>query len=193
MLEVFEHPECAEGWKAAYRGEPVDWDQLFDGYNATVDWPACEFYVPLTRAYPHAKVLLSVRDPERWYESVRNTIYGQGRRVREAIERGELDPADPIIATRMRVGRMVDEVVWKGRFQGRFEDRDYAIDVFNRHNEEVKRTVPADRLLVFDVKEGWEPLCRFLEVPVPQGKPFPHLNDSASFQEILHTTIARGS
>ena len=78
--------------------------------------------------------------------------------------------------------RMLDDVVWRGAFQGRFLDRPHAVAVFNRHNEEVRRVVPADRLLVFEVKQGWEPLCAFLGVPVPPGKPFPNLNDAAQFR-----------
>ena len=75
MTEVFAHPRHAEVWQAARRGEPVDWDALLGPYEATVDWPACTFYAELMERYPDAKVLLSVRDPDRWYESTRNTIY----------------------------------------------------------------------------------------------------------------------
>ena len=75
MIEVFEHPEHAGFWQAAWRGEPVDWDGLLGGYEAAVDWPACTFYEELLQRYPDARVLLSVRDPERWYESTRDTIY----------------------------------------------------------------------------------------------------------------------
>ena len=76
---------------------------------------------------------------------------------------------------------MIDRL-WERMFQGRFEDRAFAIDVFNRHNEQVRRDVPADRLLVYEVSQGWGPLCEFLGVPVPDGKPFPHLNDAAEFR-----------
>ena len=85
--------------------------------------------------------------------------------------------------------RMVDRLIWDGMFQGRFEDKAFAIEVFNRHNEQVRRDVPPDRLLVFDVREGWEPLCAFLGVPVPEGKPFPHVNDTAQFR----SQIQRGA
>ncbi len=81
-----------------------------------------------------------------------------------------------------RYVRMLDDVVWQGTFQGRFEDRAYAQAVVERHNEEVRRSVPADRLLVYEVRQGWEPLCQFLGVAVPKDKPFPHLNDTAVFR-----------
>ena len=88
-----------------------------------------------------------------------------------------------MILPRMRVfRRMLDRIAWDGLFRGRFEDRAFAIDAFNGHNEQVRRDVPAERLLVYQVSEGWEPLCAFLGVAVPEGKPFPHLNDTAEFR-----------
>ncbi len=174
MTEVVAHLDHARTWDAAARGQPVDWDELFKGYQATVDWPGCAFYQELMHQYPDAKVILTVRDPERWYESVQQTIY----HVRRAF------PAWmrlPMPRMRHFVG-MVDRLIWQGCFQGRFEDKPFAIDVFNRHNEQVRSVVPSTRLLVYQVQEGWEPLCTFLGVPVPDGKPFPHLNDAAEFR-----------
>jgi hypothetical protein len=76
---------------------------------------------------------------------------------------------------------MSDELIWRRTFGGRFEDRAHAIETFERHTEEVRQGVPAERLLVFEVGQGWEPLCAHLGVPVPD-EPFPHLNDTASFR-----------
>lgn len=174
MIEVFAHIDHARTWDAAARGEPVDWDRLFEGYRATVDWPGCSFYRQLLAAYPEAKVVLTVRDPERWYDSARHTIYF----VRHAFPRWAAWIRPGIRVFR----RMTDRVIWDGMFRGRFEDRAVAIEVFNRHNEQVRRDVPADRLLVYEVSQGWEPLCRFLGVPVPEGKPFPHVNDATEFR-----------
>jgi Sulfotransferase domain len=174
MLEVLAHMDDARVWDAAARGDPVDWEKLLAGYQATVDWPGCSFYRELFQRYPEAKVILTVRDPGRWYDSAHQTIYY----VRNAF------PAwTGWFLPRMRAfRRMLDRIVWDGTFQGRFEDRAFAIDVFDRHNEQVRRDVPADRLLVYEVREGWGPLCAFLGVPVPDGKSFPHLNDSADFR-----------
>jgi hypothetical protein len=80
---------------------------------------------------------------------------------------------------------MLHSIIWDGTFHGRFENKEYAIDIYQRHIAEVKRATPPDRLLVYRVQEGWEPLCRFLDVPVPQGQAFPHLNDSAQFQRFV--------
>jgi hypothetical protein len=164
MVEVFSKPGAMEQWDAIVRGEPVDWNTIFEGYQASVDWPACAFYKEQMQAYPDAKVLLTIRDPEKWYESASSTIFS-GVRDR---------PTDSAHA------QMVNALVWEGTFDGKFEDKDYAIAVFNRHIAEVKQYVPAEKLLVYNVKEGWEPLCGFLGVKVPDN-PFPRLNDRDNF------------
>ena len=187
MVEVFANPGHADFWRAAWRGEPADWDGVLGGYEATVDWPACSFYEELMERHPDAKVLLSVRDPERWYESTRQTIY----------ELGRLSTGSPFsrlgfaLVSRLAFGRfktgqapMTEEIVWQGTFGGNFEDKDHAIGVFNRHNGEVQRRVPKERLLVYEVKQGWGPLCEFLGVEVPE-KPFPHLNDAADMRRMI--------
>ena len=174
MTDVLANLQHAALWDDAARGKPVDWDSLFQGYHATVDWPGCGFYEQLMRQYPGAKVILTVRDPDRWYDSARQTIY----MARNAFPRW-LKFLNPRMS---RFSKMLDSVVWHGTFHGRFEDKVYAIDVFNQHNERVRQIVPAAQLLVYDVREGWGPLCRFLELPVPAGRPFPHLNDATEFQ-----------
>ncbi len=172
MTELFQNASAEEQWEAVIRGEPVRWDAIFTGYQASVDWPACAFYQELMRAYPDARVLLTVRDPERWYESVKSTIYRAPDNV----------PADNSHA------RMISTLIWQGTFNGKFEDKDYALGIFNQHNEEVRHYVPPEKLLVYDVKEGWEPLCTFLGVAVPD-KPFPHLNDRDSFNEMRNRRV----
>jgi Sulfotransferase domain len=175
-LKVFASMDQARTWDAAARGEPVDWDRLFAGYRATVDLPGCVFYRELMENYPEAKVILTVRDPERWYDSVRQTILFAS----DTFPKWAL-----LLSPRMLVFQRMLDRLWDRLFRGRFEDRAFAIDVFNRHNEQVRRDVPADRLLVYEIGQGWGPLCAFLGVPVPEGKPFPHLNDAAEFRARL--------
>jgi hypothetical protein len=190
MVEVFAHPEHAPLWQAAWRGEPVDWEGFLGGYEAAVDWPACSFYGELMERYPDAKVILTVRDPERWYESTRSTIY-------ELSVVATRSPLFRLVFGAMRLlrfgrvggGNMADEVIWDGTFDGRFEDRRYAIEVFERHNAEVRRRVPRDRLLVYEVKEGWSPLCEFLGVEEPDV-PFPHVNDTAEMRRRIRAVRA---
>jgi hypothetical protein len=185
MTEVFAHPEHTGFWISAWREEPADWDGVLGEYEAAVDWPACTFYEELMERHPHAKVILSVRDPERWYESVRNTIY----------ELSVVIPRHPIYRIGYKLVSifvfrgsgnvdLAGEIIWQGTFDSHFEDKAHAIEVFELHNEEVKRRVPGDRLLVYDVKAGWEPLCQFLGVEVPD-EPFPRTNDAAQMRRRL--------
>jgi hypothetical protein len=167
MVELFEHPEHVKRWEVAVRGESVDWEELFYGYRATVDWPGAAFYKELAERYPQAGVILTVRDPERWYESARNTIFDL---------QGDVSPRAP---------QMAMELAYQRGFDADVEDRERMIEAFDRWNEEVKEYVPAHRLLIYEVKEGWEPLCDFLGVEAPKGKPFPHLNDSDSFRKMV--------
>src|SRR5215210_3295615 len=192
MVEVFGHPEHADLWQAAWRSEPVDWEDFLGDYRAAVDWPACTFYGELMERYPDAKVLLSVRDPDRWYESVRNTIYelsslSSGLRLSRVV----FAVFTLFAFGRISRGNMVDDIIWEGTFDGRFEDKPYAIGVFERHNEEVKRCVPPDKLLVYEVNEGWGPLCEFLGVEEPD-KPFPRLNDTAEMRRRIRSVQALG-
>src|SRR5215207_5570995 len=189
MVEVFGHPEHADIWQAAWRGEPVDWEDFLGDYRAAVDWPVCTFYGGLMERYPDAKVLLSVRDLERWYESVRNTIYelsslNSGLRFSRVVFAVVTLFAFGRISRGNMVDNLVDNIIWQGTFDGRFEDKPYAMGVFERQNEEVKRRIPPDKLLVYEVKEGWGPLCEFLGVEEPD-KPFPRLNDTAEMRRRL--------
>ena len=182
MTEVFAHPEHAEFWVSAWRGEPVDWDGVLGNYEATADWPACTFYEELIERHPDARVILSIRDPERWYESVRNTIYELSVVLpRSPLYRIGYTLVSLLVFRGSRRFNLADEIIWQGTFDGRFEDKAYAIEVFERHNAEVQLSVPADKLLVYDVKQGWGPLCDFLGVEEPD-EPFPHANDAAQMR-----------
>ncbi|MCC6313356.1 MAG: sulfotransferase family protein [Thermomicrobiales bacterium] len=194
MIDLFAHPERFALWLQAaeqkQRGGAIDWDLLFADYRATVDWPGAYFWRELARAYPNAKVILTVRDPERWYDSAAHTIF----RVRRALGSGPiaqaLQGAVGAVSPNAADGlRMVEETIWQGTFDGRFGDRRHAIAVYEAHNAAVERTIAPDRLLVYNVGEGWEPLCRFLGVPVPD-EPFPHLNDAAEFERLVRQQLA---
>jgi hypothetical protein len=182
MIEVFQHLDHLPQWEAAARGEAIDWRKLLEGYQATVDWPGCSFYKQLMEVYPDAKVLLTVRDPEKWYESAISTIY-QPHRIAKSTSAFSLTS----IITRLffpfarHAAQLTYDLIWGGTFHNRFEDKEYAIAIFKQHIEEVKRYVPPEKLLVFNVKEGWKPLCDFLGVEIPPDKPFPYLNDRANF------------
>jgi hypothetical protein len=158
ITEIQQHPEQTAFWKGVADRGADDWDALFDAYASSVDFPACVVYAELLEAYPDAKVLLTVREPERAYERVRETIY--------KISTG---PDSPLPA---ELRHVFDELVWNRVFGGAFEDRARAVATYRRWDDGVKARVPAERLLVFDVDEGWEPLCSFLGRDVPD-EPFP--------------------
>lgn len=181
MTELINRPRHVAFWQQALHRKPVDWRAFFQPYGATVDWPGCTFYKELITVYPDAKVLLTVREPSKWYNSTEQTIYS----VQENIPRW----LHFLLALVSGNFQLADQLIWQGTFHGRFADRSYALEIFQQHIAEVKQVVPAERLLVYQVQEGWEPLCRFLGVPVPEGKPFPHLNDTMQFQQAVRQRV----
>lgn len=187
MFEVLARPERMSSWSDALDGREIDWEDVFAGYRSTVDWPGTAFWRELTEAYPEAKVILTVRDPEKWYESTYNTLYQIAKQMN-----GDLSamPAEER-AFAERTFPTINKMIWKGTFDERFADREYAIEVFERHNAEVRRAVPAEQLLVYQLGQGWEPLCDFLGVDVP-AEEFPHVNDTASLPQLVDQVRSQG-
>ena len=135
-------------------------------------------------------MILTVRDPAEWYESTRSTIYGLRRLTDGPLPvRAAFALAEPFVPGVAGAVRLADRLVWEGTFDGSFEDRHYAMEVFERHNEAVRRRVPPERLLVFDVREGWAPLCDFFGVEAPDG-PFPRLNEARQMRRRLLGLVA---
>lgn len=154
-------------WLAVVRGERADWDTIFEGFGATTDWPAAAYYRELAAHYPDAKLVLTTRAAEDWYRSIRRTLYPLRRALPSWL------PGFSGIA------RLTDAVIWLGTFGGRVTDRAHALAVYERHVAEVRTEIAKERLLVFDVRDGWEPLCEFLGVPVPAGVEFPRVNGAS--------------
>lgn len=182
MEEVIKHPEEVPTWQAAARGEKVDWVSFMSGWGAAVDFPSALYYRALMEAFPDAKVILSVRDPDAWYESMRQTIV-------PSMTRFPLRIVTPLLPYVSGPGRVMGGTRLRRDLLDRFDDREHAKKVFVEWNEEVKRTVPKERLLVFEPKDGWKPLCDFLGVPAPDA-PFPRLNDTALFRRRLGAMMA---
>jgi hypothetical protein len=176
MQEVMRRPSHIDTWFRYARTGEVDWDELFSGFGSGVDYPVSCVWEELASHFPEAKVVLTVRDPQQWWASTVSTIY----RFRTAFPAWVLRS----VPVARHWVEMLDRLVWDGLFDGRFTDRDHAVSVFERHIEHVRATCPPERLLVFDVAEGWEPLCDFLDVPVPRH-PFPHLNDAKVMRRVI--------
>ena len=168
-------------WDRALDGD-APWEEIFAGFNSTTDWPGGHFFRELIGAYPEAKVVLSTREPGAWEKSFRDTIWSMC--FDESLVR-LLSSARAKIDTQWeRYLALVDRMFWTGpaAFAPRHADPSDLIAAMKRHNDAVQRTVPSERLLLWSVGDGWEPLCRFLDVPVPD-EPLPHLNERATFHE----------
>ncbi|WP_433429288.1 sulfotransferase family protein [Nonomuraea sp. CA-141351] len=183
MFNIVEEPHRIQPWLAAAQGRPVDWEEVFSGFESVLDFPAAAFWRQIIAAFPDTKVILTVRDPRLWYESAASTIF------KKAIE-SRTRPLPARIAFRLLTRlspdfgaftQMVDLAVVQGLFDGRIADPAHAIQVFERHLMEVVDEVHPERLMVYDVTEGWSPLCKFLDVPEPTRWPFPRGNDAESF------------
>jgi hypothetical protein len=182
MVNVLGDLDLVARWRRALDGD-AEWEKIFEGFQATVDWPGSFFYRELLEVYPDAKVLLSVRDGDAWARSMRDTIwgvlYGDGLIRHLSSARGLVDP---------KWGGYTELVkeMWQrsGLMSGGDTTTGLRSSAMQRYHEEVQRTVPSDRLLVWSVSDGWAPLCEFLELPIPE-MPFPHLNDSQQFADRL--------
>ncbi len=165
MLEVNASDEQKRLWRALSRGENLGWENLFAGYNACVDWPSAHYWRELIDVYPDAKVVLTYRSPGSWWESFEKTIV---RGIAQSTDLASLG-----------IALIRDQV-----FGGKPGDRAHAIALYESNVAAVKSTVPASRLLVHNLGDGWEPLCRHLGVPIP-AQPYPSRNSTSDFQRAI--------
>ena len=169
-------------WRQALEGNG-QWDEIFEGKESTVDFPASYFWRELMDVYPDAKVLLSVRSAEGWVDSMQNTIaqiwFGDSLMHHLAQAQYQIDP---VYAGWLDV--LHDMWEKRGMLLNTDGNPELLATQMEEWNQEVIDTVPAERLLVWNPKDGWEPLCDFLELPVPE-QPLPHVNDTENFQKSL--------
>ena len=180
MVEVLRRPSHMKHWTEIMQNGKADWERVFRGYQSAVDWPVAAYYRDLMAVYPEAKVILTVRDPRSWHRSIMTTIYQARRQFVIQLTR--------IFPPLYRFMNAMESAVWHGVFQNKVEDKEHAIKVYQDHIEEVKRVVPPERLLVFEARQGWEPLCSFLQVPVPADKPYPHRHKGDLVRNLLKYT-----
>ena len=183
--EMIANPTDLQYWLTLEKTGTTNWDDLYEGFEASVDLPAYPWYKEHLQRYPDAKVILTVRPFEKWYESLYSTIYQAGPQTL---------PQKLVMLTKLlfssRLRKMIKCVkfakrrIFQVELQGKFEDKAFAEKVFNNHIEKVKSEVPPEKLLVYDVRDGWGPLCEFLGVPVPDDA-LPHLNKKENFKTML--------
>lgn len=193
MFEVMKRPEYLERWLPACSGAPMDWDWIFEGYQSSQDWPSSFFWRELAAAYPEAKVILTVRDPAAWSTSF---SWLMAHSPRQAVEQEQLpDGIRPIfdMFERLRplferIGRSIfgDDWPWET------PNAERMVAAYHRYVAGVREGIPGRRLLVFDVRQGWGPLCDFLGVDIPAGEPFPHLNDAESLRRTFDQMVTQG-
>jgi hypothetical protein len=166
MKEVMMQPAHLQAWHefAVGKTSRMDWEWLFSDYTATVDCPVCMYYDELMEVFPDARVVLTVRDPQQWWKSF--------NRLMSTVNKARLFCF--LVPKLRKIAQFTDKIIIQDVFGGRLE-KEHCISIFERHNDTVRKVVPEDRLLEYDVRQGWKPLCEFLGVPVP-AKKFPHLN-----------------
>lgn len=169
MNEVVQNPIHVKFWNDVALDIPMDWSQFFNLYKAAVDWPVAAFTKELYATFKNSKVILTVRDPESWYESTKNTIF-VGMANWEKIEHK---------ATKNRL-KMAKNIIIDGIFSGKYHDKSHCISVYQEHLTDIKKTIAQNDLLEFDVSDGWKPLCEFLNLEIPKV-PFPYTNTRENF------------
>ena len=169
MREIIMDPPSAARWVEAADGRP-DWEAIFEDYQSCTDAPGCSFWRELADYYPDAKVLLSVRDPDDWFDSTQATVFSE-----HMLGSPSKSPLSEFFAKCVTT-----------EFGEHIHDREFMLAQFERRKQEVIAAIPAPRLLVYDAREGWEPLCAWLGVPVPDSS-FPHANSREEMMEIRKT------
>lgn len=169
MRALIEDPAHSADWRRCVEADDMDWDLLLGGYRACVDWPSARYWPALTARFPEAKVLLTWRTPDSWYASMENTIIPS---VAGMLERGETSPGSLTLLQAL---------------DGRPWEKESFIAAYEENVAKVKATIPAERLLIYTLGDGWAPLCAFLGVPVPD-QPFPRTNDAEAFHKWVKTT-----
>lgn len=189
MFELWQNPDDIQYWEKALNHQPVDWDELFEGYQAAVDFPTCVYFEQLLHQYPSAKVILTLREPTDWYESTRKTLLGNRPSIWKALGITLRLPFSRRLRRKIRIGLHNRQLLRRHVLGGSKHNRQQAIANFQNHLEKVKQTVPAEQLLVFEVKDGWEPLCAFLGHAVPD-QPFPRVNRREEYRSLIE--VAKG-
>ena len=176
MRACFSSRQQTRWFLEAAERKAVDWNLVFNDFQAAVDWPAAAYYSELLQTFPDAKVVFSYRHPEDWYRSVSETIFNVASSIPAWVRF--------LFPHVERLALMIEKTVWQNELGGKFQDREHALNFFEQRLMQVKAAVPGEKLLVHAASDGWEPLCAFLEVGVP-NIPYPRLNESAKIKRFI--------
>ncbi len=185
MKELLVNPWYLKYWTSLRETGSTQWEELYDGYQASVDFPCYPWYKEHLLQYPNAKVILTVRDFESWYESVLKTVYTAG--PQSAGEKVKMLLKMSVNARVRRVVKCIKffkSCFFGDQFQDRFSDKEYVRSVWEQHIADVKAHVSEEQLLIYNVRQGWEPLCEFLDLPIPK-EDLPHLNKKENFRKMM--------
>ena len=180
MWELMNNPDQLIYFEQAERGENINWDELFTGYLSACDYPVIRYYKQMLKKYPDAKIIHTVRDADSWFKSCTETVFWAIKpsfsRLFSMLIRL---PFSPTLRKRLRILKF-NALMVHSTFGKDLKNKEKVIDYYNKYNAEVLSNIPKEKLLVYNVKSGWEPLCNFLNVPIP-STPFPRSNTKDDF------------
>lgn len=189
IVEMLGKDDHIDFWQRKADGVEVDMDEIFSQkgkqYKACCDGPSCYYWKDTLKRYPNAKVVLTLRDAEKWYESASNTIFHDYSTYPSISLGNWLD----LKLFRRNFDRVMKKTLYYDQLDGDFSKE----NVIRRYNEfvaDVYTSCPPENLLVFEAKDGWEPLCKFLGKPVPDV-PYPNINDTTAFRSCLERKANR--
>lgn len=183
--DLVKNPDNLHLWEQLEQTNTTDWETIYEGYQGSVDFPCYPWYKEHMEVYPDAKVIMTVRPFEDWYASMKSTIWVSGPQtpIEKMVFMGKM-AFDSNLRKTIKCVKFVKKFLWERQFEGRFLDKEFVKTVWEKHHQEVKDHVPAEKLLVYDIRTGWEPLCKFLDLPVPT-EALPHLNKRENFKAML--------
>ncbi len=192
MIELMKKTERLSILKNIRKNSNTDWNAFFEGYTSAVDYPVCLFYKELIEINPDLKVIYTERNFDSWYTSVYETIYrGKPKGFLDILKMIK----NMILSSDFRkvapVFMYSDKLIWEGQFQSRFEDKAFVETIYNQHLETVKAVVKPENLLIYNIKDGWKPLCEFLGRPIPDI-PFPRTNQRDEFNRKMDKLLVEG-
>ena len=192
MIDLFQAPQRAGIIKKGYKTNTIDWSAFYEGYGSAVDYPTCLYYPELLALNPELKVIHTTRDFDSWYTSVLATVYRGKPKTAGAIFRMIKNMMFSSDFRRVApVFMLNDKLIWQGQFEDKFEDLEFMREKYRQHEEEVRNSVPEENLLLYNIKDGWRPLCEFLNKPIPNAA-FPKLNERKEFNRKMDRLLIDG-